>query len=87
MQKQIFRKKKKEKKDINKIKAVLVLNGNCISNTYVNLLKLHIKYLRTKFKVPSIILTSFRQKLILPLPPQNEPQKSELRVRLSMNLY
>ena len=43
-------------------------------------------YLRTKFQVSSIILTSFRQELILPYspppPPQNWPLKSPPRSRL-----
>ena len=33
-------------------------------------------YLRTKLQVSSIILTSFRQGVILLPPPQNEPLKS-----------
>ena len=38
-------------------------------------------YLRTKFQVSSIILMSFRQGVILPLPPpQNEPLKSPPRL-------
>ena len=42
-------------------------------------------YLRTKFQVPSIILTSFRQVVILPHPHpplQNEPLKSPTRLGL-----
>ena len=34
-------------------------------------------YLRAKFEVSSIILTGFRQGVILPPPPQNEPLKSQ----------
>ena len=56
--------------DISKIKEVLVLKGifselgMCV-------------YLRTKFQVSGVILTSFRQAgVILPPPPQNEPLKS-----------
>ena len=39
-------------------------------------------YLRAKFEVSSIILTSFRQGVILPPPPipQNEPLKSPPRL-------
>ena len=48
-------------------------------------------YLRTKFEVSSIILTSFRQGVIPPPPPppQNEPLKSPLRLGLTapMILY
>ena len=44
-------------------------------------------YLRVKFQVSSIILTSFRQGvgggvILLPPPPQNEPLKSPLRLGL-----
>ena len=41
-------------------------------------------YLRAKFEVSSIILTSFRQGVILPPPPppQNEPLKSPPRLGL-----
>ena len=42
-------------------------------------------YLLTKFQVSTIILTSFRQGVISPLPPpssQNEPLKSPLRLGL-----
>ena len=43
-------------------------------------------YLRAKFEVSSIILTSFRQGVILPppppTPPQNEPLKSPPRLGL-----
>ena len=42
-------------------------------------------YLCTKFKVSSIILTSFKQGVILPtllLPPQNEPRKIPPRLGL-----
>ena len=47
----------------------------------VYFLKLRIGvYLRAKFQVSSIILTSFRQGVILPPPPQNEPLKSPSRV-------
>ena len=41
-------------------------------------------YLRTKFQVSSIVLTSFRQDVILPLPPTSEqtPQKPiQIRVK------
>ena len=41
-------------------------------------------YLRTKFQVSSIILTSFRQGVILPSslsPPQNESPKRQIRVK------
>ena len=42
-------------------------------------------YLRAKFEVSSIILTSFRQGVILPSPPpQNEPLKSPPRLGLNM---
>ena len=43
-------------------------------------------YLRAKFEVLSIILTGFRQGLILPpppSPPQNEPLKSPPRLGLN----
>ena len=41
-------------------------------------------YLRAKFEVSSIILTGFRQGVILtPPPPQNEPLKSPPRLGLS----
>ena len=48
----------------------------------VHFLKLRIGvYLRAKFQFSSIILTSFRQGVILPPPPpQNEPLKSPSRV-------
>ena len=42
-------------------------------------------YLHVKFKISSIILTGFRQGVILPSPPrppQNEPLKSPPRLRL-----
>ena len=39
-------------------------------------------YLCAKFEVSSIILTGFRQGLIPPPPPQNEPLKSPLRLGL-----
>ena len=44
-------------------------------------MKLHVcMYLRAKFEVSSIILTSCRQAgLILPHPPQNKPLKSQPR--------
>ena len=42
-------------------------------------------YLRAKFEVSSIILTGFRQGVILPpTPPQNEPLKSPPRLRLTL---
>ena len=46
-------------------------------------------YLRTKFKVPSVILTKFRkgEGVILPHPPQNEPLKSPLRLGLSTEFF
>ena len=41
-------------------------------------------YLRGKFEVSSLILTSFRQGGILPRPPpQNEPRKSPPRLGLT----
>ena len=44
-------------------------------------------YLLTKFQVSSIILTSFRQGVILtPLPLQNEPLKSPPRLRLNIEI-
>ena len=53
----------------------------------VYFLKLHMGlYLRVKFEVPSIILTSFRQgggNFTLPLP-QNEPLKSPPRLGLKV---
>ena len=39
-------------------------------------------YLRAKFEVSSIILTSFRHGGIVPPPPQNEPLKSPPRLGL-----
>ena len=39
-------------------------------------------YLRAKFEVSSIILTGFRQGVILPPPPQNESLKSPPRLGL-----
>ena len=49
-------------------------------------------YLRAKFEVSSIILTSFRQGGVIlpPTPPQNEPLKSPPRlglIRLNKDLY
>ena len=42
-------------------------------------------YLRAKFEISSIILTGFRQGVILPSPPpQNEPLKSPPRLGLNM---
>ena len=56
--------------DISKIKKVLVLKG-IFSQTIICM------YLRTMVQVSSIILTSFRQWVILlPLPLQNKPLKS-----------
>ena len=41
----------------------------------------------TKFQVSSVILTSFRQIVILPPPqPQNEPLKNPARLRLKVKL-
>ena len=42
-------------------------------------------YLPAKFKVSSIILTGFRQGVILPPSPQNEPLKSPPRSVLMIN--
>ena len=42
-------------------------------------------YLRAKFEVSRIILTSFRQGVILPAPPQNELLKSPPRLGLTAN--
>ena len=42
-------------------------------------------YLPAKFKVSSIILTGFRQGVILPPSPQNEPLKSPPRSGLMIN--
>ena len=39
-------------------------------------------YLCAKFEVSSVILTGFRQGVILSPPPQNEPLKSPLRLGL-----
>ena len=45
-------------------------------------------YLRAKFEVSSIILTSFRQGVILPpSPPQNEPLKSPPRLGLIWKIH
>ena len=46
-------------------------------------------YLRAKFEVSSIILTSFRQGVILPPSPQpqNKPLKSLKVVRVVINSY
>ena len=46
-------------------------------------------YVRTKFQVSSIILTSFRRKIILPnpTPTQNEPPKTPPRLRLTWKLF
>ena len=49
--------------DVNKIKRALVLKGLFFETTYV--------YLRTKFQVSSVILTSFR----ILSPPQSPPKK------------
>ena len=44
-------------------------------------------YLRAKFQVSSMILTSFRQRVILPqLPPQNKPLTSPPRFRLNKKM-
>ena len=42
-------------------------------------------YIRAKFEVSSMILTSFRQGVILSPPPQNEPLKSPPRLGLKDN--
>ena len=45
------------------------------------------EYLRAKFEVCSVILTSFRQGVILPpAPPQNEPLKGPLRLGLRLRI-
>ena len=46
-------------------------------------------YVRTKFQVSNIILTSFRGRVILPTPPlpQNEPLKTPPRLRLTGKLF
>ena len=52
-------------------------------NSKGHFLKLHKGvYLRAKFNFSSIILTSFRQGVILPLPPQNELLKKPPRLGL-----
>ena len=64
-----------------------------IKRASIHFLKLHMcMYLRIKFKVSSVILTSLRQwsgggaRLILPHPPpQNEPLKIQPRLELSLN--
>ena len=43
-------------------------------------------YLRTKFHVSSIILTGFRQGVVLPPPTQRGPLKSPPRLRLKPNV-
>ena len=43
-------------------------------------------YLRAKFEVSSIIITGFRQGVIYPYPPQNEPLKSSPRLGLNLVL-
>ena len=45
--------------EISKIKEILVLKGSMYSET---------TYLRTKFQVSSLILTSLGQRVILPFP-------------------
>ena len=72
--------------DISKIKRALTLKGIFFETTYVCVL-------RTKFQVCSIILTSFRQGVILPSPslqspppPQNEPLKSIPRLGLRFRI-
>ena len=65
--------------DISKIKETLVLK--------VYSLELHMcVYLRVKFKVSSIILTSFRQGLILspPPPPTHTPRNETLKSLLRL---
>ena len=60
-----------------------------IKGTEVYFLKLHMGvYLRVKFEVSSIILTGFRQGVILhpPSTPQNEPLKSPPRLGLNHGL-
>ena len=46
-------------------------------------------YVRTKFQVSSIILTSFRREVILPTPPppENEPLKAPPRLKLTQKLF
>ena len=52
----------KKNAGIGKLNGALVLKGIFSETTYVYV------YLRTKFQVSSIILTSFRQGVILPPP-------------------
>ena len=64
--------------DISKIKKDMELKGTFSENTYVCVLT-------TKFQVSSIIITGFRQEVILPPPPtpaQNEQLKSPPRLGL-----
>ena len=50
-------------------------------------MKLHMDlYIRDKLAASSIILTSFRQGVILSTPPQNEPLKRPPRLGLSIKL-
>ena len=68
--------------DISKIKGVQAIKG-IFSETKKGV------YLRAKFEISSIILTSFRQGVILPPPPplpQNEPLKKPPRLGL-MGIY
>ena len=65
--------------NISKTKEVLVLKGIFSKPKYVCV------YLRTKFQVSSIILTSFRQgEGFYPPTPQNEPLKSPPRLGLML---
>ena len=65
---------------ISKIRRVLILEG-VFSETMC-------LYLRSKFQVPRIILTSFRQGVILlPTSPQIEPLKGSPRLGLRKKLY
>ena len=43
-------------------------------------------YVRTKFQVSSIILTSFRREVILPYPPplENDPLKTPTQIKVNL---
>ena len=66
--------------NVKKIKRALVLKGIFLETTFVCVL-------RTKFQVSNIILTSFRQEVILALPPpENGPLKYPLRLWLKKTI-
>ena len=63
--------------DISKITEALVLKGIFSETTYVCMCV----YLRAKCELCSIVLTSFRQGVIL-TPPQSEPFKKLTQIRV-----